>query len=1257
MNSKIILLTMLFLVSCSQNSNVNSVTTMDDLDSDVIVQKLEFGNVSITEMPSIIDVDQSIFTYKIQNISGNHGRIKVRHNSNLTYLNSTCGNNNPKTLKANSSCEFKILLDKTMESGNYPITISVDDVSSSLVIASQFSNYYHTSSNSSSYEPNNNATCKTGFHIESRTCKSDIKPATSSTLIANNALSGYYQWNSNSYGAIIITECLPNYILDGGVCIMNTPQENLNIQVSGLGAISYMDVFSNTEYVCGDLPYTYQKHDSGYQTIVDDSKNCSYILPSNGQYVVRSHPLRGHYLDSYLFPDCTIQNNGYSNELCEIVFNNNMMNGVFEFKKDFHRGYAPRFNTTYTSFMIKSDSYNNILIGANPTSSTTYNGFSLTRGSLLKLKKEDGELDVKFMDNVYATLGNTGTPTVTVVEPALNGEVFISGSSWSNGKKLLKINNDGTLNTEFNATVSNSSTAAIRAMNYNKITEKLAILFHSASSSTAISETINGTGYSTSSGNVMKVIIFDKFGAVNHHYDINTSNIVNLTGVPQIHLLDDNSLIMAIRRGASSLQIDGAEIPALIKVNNNGSLNTSFTDVLATAPNSALNCLSFLYTEDKIFVTLQNTANYTTYKGNPINGAYVIDHSGNFIKTFKNLSSLSLTSANGYLKIAPRDANSLYLVPANGTQMQAMTIQYDGQNVGGYFVVDLDGNLIPSTKIYTYPSSTDTKLEIANAGKPQPLASSGSYITTDGAGNLYAINNITNMTYAGDVTSSNPEIAILDPINGILKIDKNSLIVNKNWQAYGSSTEGLIGDAEFNPITGKWVFSINSWSSPGNNQKFQGYLHKGIVQVNTDGSIDKNFLFNHMNQMYDQSTGFVTTGLIEIQSDGKIILGHGSTNVMTIKRHENPALINSTVGTIFTRFLPDGKIDLTYNSNYDSGTGLYTGKIHSTTLRPTLMQILPDDSLIFSVGSNSTSILMNGNAVDNRLVKLDINGNNNVADPFNVNMSSKFVNASLASYANKFKDLIVTKNNKLLLVGGWRDASLNQSGTKCPSNICMLNMDGTIETSFNLNLGLDPVSGIATTTAIIAKVVEVQDNPNDLIQDPTDNGFIFGGEQTTYKGATVGDIFKIDAMGNLISSPNIITTSSGNLTSLLYDNINNLVYVAGGGTLTLNGEASPIFTNPNNTGSLGGVVALNYDDLSLPSFVDRNMIGFGKNGTLYVTANFSMLKKYGQSGKVMVVGANFRSYNQTLYSTDASHNNHLVNYLVFEPASLIRAKK
>jgi uncharacterized delta-60 repeat protein len=232
---------------------------------------------------------------------------------------------------------------------------------------------------------------------------------------------------------------------------------------------------------------------------------------------------------------------------------------------------------------------------------------------------------------------------------------------------------------------------------------------------------------------------------------------------------------------------------------------------------------------------------------------------------------------------------------------------------------------------------------------------------------------------------------------------------------------------------------------------YQGVASNRIIRLNTDGSRDTGF---------NIGTGFDwTVNTLSIQSDGKIIVGGGFSSYQAVEAN------------YIVRLNSDGSRDTSFNI----GTGFNGLDVRTLTIQSD-GKIIVDILLAISRGLGANSI-----------VRLNIDGS----------IDTSFNNIG-TGFSSTVKTLAIQSDGKIIVVG---DFSSYQGVAS--NRIARLNIDGSIDTSFNIGIGFN----------------------NDVytLALQSDGKIIVGGDFSSYQGVGVNNIIRLNTDGSIDNSFNIGT--------------------------------------------------------------------------------------------------------------------------------------
>ena len=288
-----------------------------------------------------------------------------------------------------------------------------------------------------------------------------------------------------------------------------------------------------------------------------------------------------------------------------------------------------------------------------------------------------------------------------------------------------------------------------------------------------------------------------------------------------------------------------------------------------------------------------------------------------------------------------------------------------------------------------------------------------------------------------------------------------------------------------------------------------GTSGRGLIRLNADGTPDTTF--------NNGQIGVGTSDRIrscELQPDGKILLGGGWISSYNGVAARNMIRINS-----------NGTLDPTFNFHFINNSGaifnivaLSSGKILVSGIKSAL------------AGGQPNLFRLNA---DGSLDSTFITGDTGFYDPASPNCTS-----CLSSIQN----IVLQPDGKILLVGIFD----SYNGNTAYKNIVRLMADGAIDTTFN---------GIGTSTNRVIK---------DLAFDSTSSKMFIAGEFTTFNGASVNKIIRLNSNGSIDATFNSGTgTAHTNTSSFVWNSIH-VLKRQGDGKVILGG----LFTSYNGVSTL-----------------------------------------------------------------------------------------
>lgn len=237
----------------------------------------------------------------------------------------------------------------------------------------------------------------------------------------------------------------------------------------------------------------------------------------------------------------------------------------------------------------------------------------------------------------------------------------------------------------------------------------------------------------------------------------------------------------------------------------------------------------------------------------------------------------------------------------------------------------------------------------------------------------------------------------------------------------------------------------------GNFSDFGGTSINNFARLNTDGTLESTATFN---------TGAGPNGVVRsvvIQpSDSKILIGGLFLQYNGVGR------------TKIARVNTDGSLDVSFAL---TGTGITGGDVFGIGVQSTGKIVVVGTF----VGYNGTTC--------NRILRLNTDGT----------LDAAFVTNIGAAANNTINRVVIQSDDKIVLAGAF--TSFNGTAS---AGVARLDADGNLETTFSANIG--------TGASAAAEALAVQ---------PADGKIILGGQFTTFNGATVGRVVRLNANGTV----------------------------------------------------------------------------------------------------------------------------------------------
>jgi len=467
--------------------------------------------------------------------------------------------------------------------------------------------------------------------------------------------------------------------------------------------------------------------------------------------------------------------------------------------------------------------------------------------------------------------------------------------------------------------------------------------------------------------------------------------------------------------------------------------------------------------------------NFTTWNGATVGYIVRLNSDGTRDTTFTTNTG---TGAAGSIYALAVQSDGKILIVGNFTTWNAVTVGYivrlnaDGTRDTTFTTNTGTGAAVP---IYAVVVQSDGKIVLGGAfttwngttvNRIVRLNSDGTRDTvfTTNTGTAASVGNI----YALAVQPSDGKIILGGNVT-----TWNGVAVNRIVRLNTDGTR----DTAFTTNTGTgaagaiYVIKIQSDSKillGGGFTSWNGATVGYIVRLNSDGTRDTTFTTNNGTG----ANGIIYT--LSIQSDGKILIG----GVFTAW--------NGTTANTTTRIASNGALDTTFATNIGTGGG--------ATYTAFAIAVQSDGKII--VGGTFTTWT---NVTVNRIVRLNSDGTMPISGA--IDGSIAIAPNGYTGYPNGGPGFAVQSDGKIIVGGGftaWSGVGVNR--------IVRLNSDGTRDTAFSTNIGTGPNSFV--------QAVAIQ----------SDGKIIVGGAFTTWNGATVGYIVRLNTDGTRDTT---FTTNTG----------------------------------------------------------------------------------------------------------------------------------
>jgi uncharacterized delta-60 repeat protein len=503
----------------------------------------------------------------------------------------------------------------------------------------------------------------------------------------------------------------------------------------------------------------------------------------------------------------------------------------------------------------------------------------------------------------------------------------------------------------------------------------------------------------------------------------------------------------------------GKTVNRIVRLNADGTIDAEFSANTSTAANGIIYAIA-IQSDGKIILG----GEFTTWNGTTVNSIVRLNTNGTRDTAFTTNTGTAANSrvqsiaiqndgkillGGAFTAWSGTTVNYIVRLNTNGTRDTAFTTNTGTAANGAIYAIAVqsDGKILLGGAFTTWSGTTVNRIVRLNANGTREAA----FTTNAGTASNNIVRSIAIQSDGKILLGGTFTTWIVTTVNRIVRLNadgtRDTAFTTNTGSAAGSNVNSIAIQPDGKILI---VGAFTTWSGTTVNR---------IVRLNANGTRDTAFTTN---------TGTAADGgvsAIAIQSDGKIILGGEF------------ATFNGTIVNSIVRLNADGTMslsDLLTEAALSANNFIYAIAVQS-------------DGKILLGGAFTT---WNGATV-NRIVRLNTDGTRDTA--FTTNTGTA---------ANNLVYAIAVQSDGKILVGGffvtWNGATVNY--------IVRLNADGTRDTAFTTN------TGNAANSLIYAIAVQ------------SDGKILVGGFFTTWNGATVNYIVRLNADGTRDTA---FTTNTG----------------------------------------------------------------------------------------------------------------------------------
>ena len=492
-----------------------------------------------------------------------------------------------------------------------------------------------------------------------------------------------------------------------------------------------------------------------------------------------------------------------------------------------------------TVFSIKLQSDGKILVGGN---FTTWNSVAVKYAVRLN---SDGTRDTTFTTNMGT--GPDALVNEVLVQP--DGKIVMGGNftTWNGTsvKSIVRLNSDGTRETSFTTNTGSFEIGAI----YDIALQSDGKII------------VGGSFPNWNGVAVNNIVRLNSDGTRDTTFTTNTGTAASGYEVISVTVQSDGKILI----GGTFLYWNGTPVYRIVRLNSDGTRDTTFTTNAGTAGNDSIN--ETLLMSDQTIVIL---GAFTTWNGATLNRIVKLNSDGT------RLSENVGTTSNGNIR-------KILTTSDNKTIVCGSFSTWNYESINRVILLELDGtvNNVFKNNIGTGANSDVVHISKQSDGK---FIIVGWFATWDGT----TVNRIVRLNSDGtrDTTfTTNAGTAANSTTYSSSIQSDGKIIVAGDFTTWNGTTVGRVvrlnsdgtRDATFttNVGTGASSWILHTAIQPdgkillgGNFTTWNGVTANRIVRLNSDGTLDTTF-----NSNTSTSANNAVYSSIAIQPDGKILLG------------------------------------------------------------------------------------------------------------------------------------------------------------------------------------------------------------------------------------------------------------------------------------------------------------------------------------------------------------------------------------------------